>query len=140
MQVLQLRGVTVINDAYNANPESMRAALQFLATKTVPEGGRRIAVLGDMLELGPAAADYHRELGEFIQTLPIQAVLAFGPHMRHLAEAVGHERWALHFETKEELIAELKQSVRPGDVLLLKGSRGMAMEEVLLFDTLRPVS
>jgi UDP-N-acetylmuramoyl-tripeptide--D-alanyl-D-alanine ligase len=140
MQVLQRRGVTVINDAYNANPESMRAALQYLATKSVPAGGRRIAALGDMLELGPAAADYHRELGEFIKTLPIQAVLAFGPHMRHLAEAAGHERWALHFEKKEELIAELKKSVRPGDLLLLKGSRGMAMEEVLESDVLQPES
>ncbi|MGH7496414.1 MAG: UDP-N-acetylmuramoyl-tripeptide--D-alanyl-D-alanine ligase [bacterium] len=140
MQLLQLRGMTVINDAYNANPESMRAALQYLASKSVPEGGRRIAVLGDMLELGPAAAGHHRELGELIKTLPIQAVFAFGPHMRHLVEAIGHERWALHFEKKEELIFELKQSVRPGDVLLLKGSRGMAMEEVLVFDALRPES
>jgi UDP-N-acetylmuramoyl-tripeptide--D-alanyl-D-alanine ligase len=131
MQVLQLRGMTVINDAYNANPESMRAALQFLAGKPVPEGGRRIAVLGDMLELGPSAADLHRELGEFLKTLPIQAAFTFGPHMRHLAEAVGHERWALHFDSKEELIAEVQQSVRPGDVLLLKGSRGMAMEELI---------
>ncbi len=131
MEVLHSGGVTIINDAYNANPESMRAALNFLALKSVPEGGRRVVILGDMLEMGPAAEDYHRELGEFIKTLPIQAVLAFGPHMRHLVEAIGHERWALHFDKKEELIAEVKQSVRPGDVLLLKGSRGMAMEEVI---------
>jgi UDP-N-acetylmuramoyl-tripeptide--D-alanyl-D-alanine ligase len=131
MQILHAGGMTIINDAYNANPESMRAALLFLAAKAVPPGGRRVAILGDMLELGPTADDHHHALGEFIKTLPIQAVLAFGPHMRRLVEAVGHERWALHFDKKEELIAEVKQCVRAGDVLLLKGSRGMAMEETI---------
>ena len=131
MQIMQAGGLTIVNDAYNANPESMRAALRFLAMKEVPAGGRRVAILGDMLELGANADQFHRELGEFLKTLAIQAVFAYGPRMRHLVEAVGHERWALHFNSKSELIAEAKQSLRPGDVLLLKGSRGMAMEEVI---------
>lgn len=131
MEVMQRGGITIINDAYNANPDSMRAALQFLAQKSMPEGGRRVAILGDMLELGPAADDYHRELGEFIKTLPIQAVFALGPHMRQLVAAIGRECWALHFDKQEDLIAEVKQSLRPGDVMLLKGSRGMRMEEVV---------
>ncbi len=131
MQVLQFGGMTIIDDTYNANPESMRAALQFLAMKPLLRGGRRVAILGDMLELGAAAESCHRELGEWLRTLPLQAVLAYGPHMRALVEAVGQEFWALHFDTKAELIAEVKQSVRARDVLLLKGSRGMAMEEVI---------
>ena len=131
MQVQRLHGVTIINDAYNANPESMRAALQFLAAMPPAENGRRIAILGDMLELGPHADEYHREIGEFVTTLPIQAVFAFGPHTTHLIQAVGQHCWAEHFEEKAKLFAEINRSIRPGDVLLLKGSRGMAMEEVV---------
>jgi len=131
MQVQRMHGVTIINDAYNANPESMRAALQFLAAMSPAEHGRRIAILGDMLELGSHADEYHREIGEFITLLPIQAVFAFGPHMKHLVQAIGQHCWAEHFEEKATLFAEINRSVRPGDVLLLKGSRGMAMEEVI---------
>ncbi len=131
MQVQRLHGVTIINDAYNANPESMRAALQFLAAMSPAEHGRRIAILGDMLELGPHADEYHREIGEFITTLPIQAVFAFGAHMKHAVQAIGRYCWAEHFETKPALFAEVNRSLRAGDVVLLKGSRSMAMEEVM---------
>ena len=131
MQISQLAGMTVINDAYNANPESLRAALEFLASRQLAEGGRRIAILGDMLELGAAAETAHHEAGEVISTLPVQAVFAFGPNMKYLVHAVGQHCWALHFENKHQLIEEIKRSVRPGDVLLIKGSRGMAMEEVI---------
>ncbi|NUO81142.1 UDP-N-acetylmuramoyl-tripeptide--D-alanyl-D-alanine ligase, partial [candidate division KSB1 bacterium] len=132
MQVQRMHGVTIINDAYNANPESMRAALQFLAAMSPAEHGRRIAILGDMLELGPHADAYHREIGEFITTLPIQAVFAFGPHMKHAVQAIGQYCWAEHFEAKPQLIAEVNRSLRAGDVVLLKGSRSMAMEEVVV--------
>ncbi|MDZ7266189.1 MAG: UDP-N-acetylmuramoyl-tripeptide--D-alanyl-D-alanine ligase [candidate division KSB1 bacterium] len=131
MQILQIAGMIVINDAYNANPESMKAALEFLAQYPRPEHGRRVAILGDMLEMGASAEAVHRELGEFIATLPIQAVFAYGPQMRHLVHAIGQHCWALHFEDKNDLMYEVSRSVRAGDILLLKGSRGMAMEQVL---------
>lgn len=131
MQILHTAGMTIINDAYNANPESMKAALEFLAQYPKPEHGRRVAILGDMLEMGASAEMVHRELGEFITTLPLQAVFAYGPHMRHLVHSVGQHCWALHFEDKNDLMYEVSRSVREGDVLLLKGSRGMAMEQVL---------
>ena len=131
MQVFKRGTVTIINDAYNANPESMSAALQFLATLPLPSGGHRLAVLGDMLELGEAAPAAHAEIGALISQLPIDAVFAYGPHMLHLVQAIGTTKWAEHFENKKGLSEEVRRSVRPGDVILLKGSRSMAMEEVL---------
>ncbi len=131
MQILRRGGLTVINDAYNANPESMRAALEFLAAMPIPENGRRIAVLGDMLELGDAAPHAHEEIGAMARQLPIQAVFAYGPQMRHLVQAVGETFWAEHFDDKTRLCEEINRSVRPGDIILLKGSRSMAMEEVV---------
>jgi UDP-N-acetylmuramoyl-tripeptide--D-alanyl-D-alanine ligase len=131
MQILQRGGLTIINDAYNANPESMRAALEFLAAMPVRDNGRRIAVLGDMLELGEAASAVHQEIGVMVKGLPIHAVFAYGPQMRHLVHAIGEALWAEHFDDKARLCEEINRSVRSGDVILLKGSRGMAMEEVV---------
>jgi UDP-N-acetylmuramoyl-tripeptide--D-alanyl-D-alanine ligase len=131
MQILRRGELTIINDAYNANPDSMRAALEFLAAMPVSETGRRVAILGDMLELGEAAPAMHREIGDLIAKLPVQAVFAYGPEMKHLVQAIGESRWAEHFDDKSRLGDEVHRSVRAGDVILVKGSRGMAMEEVL---------
>ncbi|MDZ7292109.1 MAG: UDP-N-acetylmuramoyl-tripeptide--D-alanyl-D-alanine ligase [candidate division KSB1 bacterium] len=131
MQVLQRGEVTIINDAYNANPDSMRAALEFLATMPIPPHGRRVAVLGDMLELGELAPAEHEEIGRLITKLPVHAVFAYGPQMKHLVQAIGETLWAEHFDDKLHLCQEVKRSVRSGDVILVKGSRGMAMEEVI---------
>jgi UDP-N-acetylmuramyl pentapeptide synthase len=131
MQILKRGELTIINDAYNANPESMAAALEFLAAMPVHSNGRRIAVLGDMLELGEAASSAHEEIGVMVRELPIQAIFAYGAHMQHLVQAIGETKWAEHFEDKLRLGEEVSRSVRPNDVILLKGSRGMAMEEVI---------
>jgi UDP-N-acetylmuramoyl-tripeptide--D-alanyl-D-alanine ligase len=131
MQILRQGELTIINDAYNANPESMRAALEFLAAMPVGEHGRRVAILGDMLELGEAAPNAHHEIGVLTATLPIHAVFAYGPHMKHLVQAIGEALWAEHFDDKSKLCKEANRSLRPGDVILVKGSRGMAMEEVI---------
>jgi UDP-N-acetylmuramoyl-tripeptide--D-alanyl-D-alanine ligase len=131
MQIIKRGAVTIINDAYNANPESMAAALEFLAALPLPSGGHRIAVLGDMLELGEAAPTEHAEIGALLARLPIHAVFAYGPQAKHIVQAVGETKWAEHFEDKTRLGAEVSRSIRPGDVILLKGSRGMAMEEVI---------
>lgn len=131
MQVFKRGPVTIINDAYNANPESMRAALEFLAALPMPGKGHRLAVLGDMLELGEAAPAAHAEIGTLIKQLSIDAVFAYGPHMQYLVQEIGTAKWAEHFENKKRLGEEVSRSVRPGDVILLKGSRSMAMEEVI---------
>jgi UDP-N-acetylmuramoyl-tripeptide--D-alanyl-D-alanine ligase len=131
MQILKRGELTIINDAYNANPESMAAALKFLAALPIPGSGRRIAVLDDMLELGETAALTHTEIGMMAKGLPIHAVFACGPQMKHLVQAIGETLWAEHFDDKAHLGEELNCSLRAGDVILLKGSRAMAMEEVV---------
>lgn len=118
-------GFTVIADCYNAGPESMAAALSILARRT---GGRRIAVLGDMLELGDHAPGAHERVGK-LAAESAELVLCYGPLSRFTAEAAGDK--GRHFDSHEALIAALKAEARPGDALLFKGSHGMHMEKVL---------
>ena len=126
LRLLQKRGYTVIADCYNAGPESMRAALQVLRER--PAHGRRIAVLGDMLELGDYAPAAHRTAGaEAAQAADL--ILAYGPLSRDLAAAAGEKaRW---FDSRESLLAALRETARPGDLLLFKASHGMRLEQVL---------
>ena len=119
-------GFTVIADCYNAGPESSRAALKVL--RDIPTEGRRIAVLGDMLELGDFAPAAHRAVGEQAAEAA-DLILAYGPLSRELAAAAGEK--AQHFETKEALLAALRTQAQEGDVLLFKGSHGMHLEQVL---------
>src|SRR5881392_4035631 len=133
MEVTQLpTGVTVLNDAYNANPASMAAALSTLAAS---RGRRRLAVLGEMRELGAEAACAHRELGAAAAGARLDALFLLGPHaaeVRAGAEAAGlpAERITIA-ASHDELAARLAAYCRAGDLVLLKGSRGAAMEEVL---------
>ena len=120
-------GVLVINDCYNANPMSMRAALQELATTAA---GRRVAVLGDMLELGAAAEEgYHRELGEQAQAAGVELLVTVGTRAAWAGESFGGGEH-LHAEDAEEAAALLRGRLRSGDTVLVKGSRGIALERV----------
>ncbi|MGE5314713.1 MAG: UDP-N-acetylmuramoyl-tripeptide--D-alanyl-D-alanine ligase [Acidobacteriota bacterium] len=120
-------GVTVLNDTYNANPDSVSAALDTLmALKTA---SRKLVVLGDMFELGRSAEEEHRMIGRAIGTLAPDFLVTVGP----LARLIGREsrlNQAHHFETKEEALDFLRSVITPGDAVLVKGSRGMRMEEV----------
>jgi len=133
MEVTQLpSGVTVLNDAYNANPASMAAALRTLATS---RGRRRLAVLGEMRELGAEAACAHRDLGTTAAAANLDALFVLGEHaaeVRAGAEAAGMapDRIVVA-QSHDDLAAQLRAQCRPGDLVLLKGSRGAAMEEVL---------
>jgi UDP-N-acetylmuramoyl-tripeptide--D-alanyl-D-alanine ligase len=118
-------GVTWINDAYNASPASMRAALELL--ELAPGASRRIAVLGDMLELGPESEELHRALAGAVKR-SCELLLTFGPRSRVLAEACSVPSEA--FEDMDLLIARLLELTRPGDLVLLKASRGMRLERV----------
>ena len=111
-------GGLLINDAYNANPTSMRAALEHLAD----HDGRTIAVLGDMAELGPTAPEYHQEIGALVSDLGIDVVLAVG----ELSRAYGGE-WVAN---AAEAAARAPELVQPGDVVLVKGSRAVGLEVV----------
>lgn len=115
-------GVLLINDCYNANPLSMRAALEHLAERAGPR--RRLAVLGEMAELGDDAAAYHREVGEAAAETGLAELVAVG----ELARGYGKgSRW---FATAEEAADAVKNIVQPGDVVLVKGSRAVGLEAV----------
>jgi len=110
----------LLNDCYNANPVSMRAALEHFVVRA--GGRRRIAVLGDMLELGPGAPAYHREIRDLVQELGIEHVIAVGA----LAREYGGDWVPTAAEAAERLRAEL----RPGDAVLVKGSLGVGLAVV----------
>ncbi|MCE9667563.1 UDP-N-acetylmuramoyl-tripeptide--D-alanyl-D-alanine ligase [Myxococcus stipitatus] len=122
-------GVTVIDDCYNANPASMEAALETLGT-LVPEGGRAVAVLGDMLELGPGELEEHAKLGALVASRAA-LVAFFGPRSARGLEAAKLGEAAAHFTQVEPLVAWLSPRLRPQDVVLVKASRGMRLERVV---------
>jgi UDP-N-acetylmuramoyl-tripeptide--D-alanyl-D-alanine ligase len=127
--MLELRDGTalLIDESYNANPASMRAALALLGQADVGSRGRRIAVLGDMLELGAHGADLHRELLDPVLADGVDLVFCCGPLMRALWEALPSERRGGYAETSGELESQLLAAVRPGDAVMVKGSLGSRM-------------
>jgi UDP-N-acetylmuramoyl-tripeptide--D-alanyl-D-alanine ligase len=134
-------GLTVVDDCYNANPASMTAALDTLAGLTA-EGGRAIAVLGDMLELGTGELEEHAQLGVRVAAGRVERVAFFGPRSAEgLKAAIGAmgER-AAHFTEVEPLVAWLKPQLREGDVVLVKASRGMRLERVVAALTGQPLA
>ena len=120
-------GVVVINDCYNANPMSMRAALDDLASAGA-DGGRRVAVLGDMLELGPDSARYHQEVGAHAAERGVDLLVTVGEESAAMAEAFGGE--AVSVADAGEAAALVSELLAPGDVVLVKGSRGIGLEVV----------
>ena len=126
-----VQDVTIINDTYNASPDSMKAALQVLGRAE----GRRIAVLGDMLELGRFSEALHREVGEYAAQTGIDALFTCGALGRYIREGALLEAKdcgiSLHFTDKPVLIALLKGYIKPGDTVLVKASRGMRFEEIV---------
>jgi UDP-N-acetylmuramoyl-tripeptide--D-alanyl-D-alanine ligase len=127
-EVVELAGgVTVVNDCYNANPMSMRAALEHLG-ETPSE--RRIAVLGTMAELGEGAAGYHSEIGELASRLGIDLLITVGDEALGYAE--GFEGETHSVATPEEAGALLEELAQPGDRVLVKGSRSVGLERVLV--------
>jgi UDP-N-acetylmuramoyl-tripeptide--D-alanyl-D-alanine ligase len=119
--------VTLIDDSYNANPASLRAALRVLGTAP----GRKLAALGDMLELGEHAPRLHAELAGPIADCGADMVHTAGPAMRHLHEALPPERRGRHVTDAAALVPVLQGELRPGDTLLVKGSLGMGMKRVV---------
>lgn len=128
MEVLSHNGIIILNDTYNSNPDSVIAALKTL--KLFATSGRKIVVLGDMRELGEASKREHTNIGVIASEMKFDKLFTFGPFSKYTCEAFGHSS-AKHFESKEELREALQQLLQPGDVVLIKGSRGMKMEEVV---------
>jgi UDP-N-acetylmuramoyl-tripeptide--D-alanyl-D-alanine ligase len=117
-------GVTLLNDSYNANPDSARAALDSLAAI---EGGRRIAVLGDMAELGDASAAEHFAIGEYAAARA-DIVIAVGETSRPIAEGTGER--AIAMPDNESAIDWLRGRLAPGDIVLVKASREAKLDEI----------
>jgi UDP-N-acetylmuramoyl-tripeptide--D-alanyl-D-alanine ligase len=133
-ELLERKGVTIVADCYNANPGSMQAALEMLAS--LRRGDRKlIAVLGDMLELGEAGPDAHRAVGRSVAGLGIDLLVTVGPLSAHMAEgarAAGMARERIvDAGTTSRAAAVLREGAKPGDTVLIKGSRGMKMEKLL---------
>jgi len=123
-------GLALLDDCYNANPASMRAALDTL--RALAGGRRPAAVLGDMLELGDAERPAHRALGEEAARSGVQVLATFGPRSRDAALAARASGLpAFHTEDPDELAAWARAELRPGDLLLVKGSRGMRLERLV---------
>jgi UDP-N-acetylmuramoyl-tripeptide--D-alanyl-D-alanine ligase len=133
MNVVFVAGVTIIDDTYNANPESMLSALDTL--KAFSGHGKRIAVLADMLELGSRARAEHRRVGRTVADAA-DYLLTYGPEARGLHDEARMEA-KFHYEQKNMLCEYLVALCAPGDVVLVKGSRGMKMEDVVAFLTER---
>jgi UDP-N-acetylmuramoyl-tripeptide--D-alanyl-D-alanine ligase len=122
--------VCVIDDTYNANPDSMKSALKILESSN--EGARKVAVLGDMFELGSESSRQHFGVGVFARGLDIDLLIAIGDEATRIYEgATGGQFPTAHFNTKEEFFEVINQYIQDGDLVLVKGSRGMRMERVV---------
>jgi UDP-N-acetylmuramoyl-tripeptide--D-alanyl-D-alanine ligase len=132
LQLQSAADVTVLNDAYNANPASMKAALE--TASQLPATGRRFAIVADMLELGETSERFHREVGEFAAGCKFDALVCVGPQatfVKEAALAAGMDPARVtHFADSAAAADEVVRWLHPGDLILLKGSRGMRLEKV----------
>jgi len=124
-------GMKIIDDTYNASPDSMKAAIDVL---TATRGFRKIAILADMFELGENSDAFHAEVGRYAAESPVDILVAVGDQAKYIAQAAKEilgENKVHYYETKELLINDIGSMISSGDVILLKGSRGMAMDQVV---------
>ena len=133
MQQQVLAGIRFVNDCYNANVVSMTAALTML--QETPVAGRKVAVLGDMLELGAHTVPAHHDIGGLAAQAGLALLVTVGPHARGIAEGALAAGLAAHrvvaVADAAEAAATLRWRLRDGDFVLLKGSRGVHLEKVL---------
>jgi UDP-N-acetylmuramoyl-tripeptide--D-alanyl-D-alanine ligase len=122
---------TLLDESYNANPASMRASLALLGQLGVGLRGRRIAILGDMLELGPSGPQMHHELIEAVRANAIDLVFCAGPLMRNLWQAVPADMRGAYAETSAELQPAVLETIRAGDAVMIKGSLGSRMGPIV---------
>ena len=119
--------ITLIDDSYNANPASIKAALDNLASK---KAKRKIAVISDMLELGESEVRMHQEIGEYINNLEIDLVLCMGKLSQNIFDALDHSKKGKYFTNKEALQTEIMTWLQDGDLVMLKGSKSTLMYKV----------
>lgn len=123
------QGFKIINDTYNANPDSVTRALEELSS--LKDGNRTIAILGDMLELGTNSSSEHRKIGELINSFSIDYVICLGDHAKCIKAGIKNKDRVSHVSTHSEAARLVNSVARPGDLILIKGSRGMKMEKII---------
>lgn len=126
LDFMKLDDITIINDCYNASPDSMKAAIDVLSNIN---RGRRLAVLGTMKELGPNSKSYHREVAEHIAKNNIDKVYVYGEYMNEFKDVLND--YCEYFEDKNELISALKKEIKSEDTVLVKASRSMHFEDII---------
>jgi UDP-N-acetylmuramoyl-tripeptide--D-alanyl-D-alanine ligase len=128
MQIQRIAGFTVLNDSYNANPDSTLAAITTVDMMTA--AGKKIAVLSDMLELGLQAVEFHQQIGIAVSRSSIDTLFTFGVLSKNIHDAAS-VRTKAHFDNKDALSEYLIRTVAQGDIVLIKGSRSMKMEDLV---------
>ena len=123
--------ILLIDESYNANPASMMAALETLEQTSKQTRARRIAVLGDMAELGEKSDELHAALVDVINDKNIDRVYTVGPHMKNLSDGLAAFRCGGHFDNRQALEVILRRDLRPGDVVMVKGSNASGMNIVV---------
>jgi len=127
--LIQAGGFDIYDDSYNSNPRALEIALQLIAESKGYK--RKIAVLGDMLELGPDEVTYHRKAADAVAAEGFDVLITAGPLSRHTALAAGAKLQTIQTDNSEHAAEEAERVVRAGDLVLVKGSRGMRMEKVI---------
>lgn len=135
MEMFQYEGILFINDTYNSNPESLKAAIDFLYDLPKGTTAKKFLVVGDMLELGNQSEYEHRMIGEYLSRKTFDFVFCLGEQSKHILEGLEHgvtsrieKAW---FQSHQDLANAIKHYLGAGDIILVKGSRGMTMENVL---------
>lgn len=124
--VVAFKGYTIIEDCYNASPDSMKAAIDTLSQQK----GRKIAVFADMLELGECSETLHHEIGAYIANSDIDIIYTYGNLSQYYIKEL-YNKQSFHFDCKEKLFISLKSKLKFGDTIWFKGSRGMKLEEII---------
>tara|TARA_B100001029_G_scaffold178484_1_gene185347 strand:+ start:357 stop:1676 length:1320 start_codon:yes stop_codon:yes gene_type:complete len=127
-QILKIQNIEIIDDSYNANPVSMIDGLRRL---TKIKAKRKIAILGDMFELGKTELESHEKIGKFLSSSNLELILTIGSRMKYAHKIVKDIKTAYWFKSKEEIIDFIKKIKKKGDLIYIKGSRGMAMEKII---------
>tara|TARA_Y100001970_G_scaffold109518_1_gene136791 strand:- start:166 stop:1512 length:1347 start_codon:yes stop_codon:yes gene_type:complete len=128
-RILNYKSVTIIDDTYNANLESCLAAIEYLMA--FAGDGRKIVVLGDMMELGDASKDQHEKLGFKCSNVGLDAVFTIGHEMKYAQSVINGVSLNVHYDERKDLISHLRTELKDNDKILFKGSRGMKMENIL---------
>ena len=129
MEVLKNNGIIIINDTYNSNPESVKMGLETMMEYNTK--GKKFAILSDMLELGKSSKAEHSEIGKTTEKLRVDNLYTFGKESVNIFKNAKGIKNNFYFKQKEDLIEMLKLNLRKGDIVYVKGSRGMKMEEVV---------